>query len=275
VSSFEPLTADDIRATLATTHLGHNLHLHGEIASTNGEAMALAQSAAAHGTVVVADRQTAGRGRQARIWFSPGGVNLYCSVIIRPIDLHIPFGEWLSWLPLVSAVATTEAVRTVTGTPLALKWPNDLLLNEKKVGGILCENGTDLNKQPFVVIGIGLNVNIPPDAFPPELSGMAASLIGTGERPIDRNRLLSELLNDLEGVLTELGAKGPRRLEHLYQAACATIGKRIRVMLAGSREVVGMAEAIGKDGALHVRPLNKSPEAVIEVRAADVIHLRE
>ena len=125
------------------------------------------------------------------------------------------------------------------------------------------------------MIGIGLNVNIPPDAFPPELSGMAASLIETSERPIDRNRLLAELLNDLEGVLTELGSQGPRRLERLYQAACATIGKRIRVLLAGSRELVGMAEAIGPDGALHVRPSNRSAEAVIEVRAADVIHLRE
>lgn len=273
-----PLTVDDIRTTLATKHLGQYLHLHRELASTNGEAIALAQSGAKHGTVVVADSQTAGRGRQARSWFSPGGVNLYCSILVRPSNIHIPFGDWLSWIPLASAVALTETVRTVAGVPLSLKWPNDLLFNEKKIGGILCENGTDQSKQAFVVIGIGLNVNVEPDSFPPDLAVTAGSLMQGSQRPIDRNRLLSQLLNDLEQVLDELGLEGPRRLQHAYTAACATIGKRVRVVLAGSRELLGVAQAIGRDGALLVLPSPPLPQGnqqVMEIRTADVIHLRE
>ena len=269
---------DDIRSTLATKHLGQHLHLHREIASTNSEALTLAHSGAEHGTVVVADSQTAGRGRQARTWFSPGGTNLYCSSLIRPMDIRIPFGDWLSWIPLASAIAVTEAVRAIAGIPLSLKWPNDLLFNEKKIGGILCENGTDQGKQPFVVIGIGLNVNTAPDSFPPELAAIAGSLIQGSHRLIDRNRLLSQLLNDLEQVLDELASEGPRRLQHAYTDRCATIGKRIRVVLAESRELEGVAQAIGRDGALLVYPftrLHHGAQQMIEVRAADVIHLGE
>lgn len=278
MSTSKPLTVDGIRSTLATKHFGQHLHVHREITSTNSEAIALAQSGAEHGTVVVADSQTAGRGRQARTWFSPGGRNLYCSILIRPANVQIPFGEWLSWIPLVSAVALTEAVRTVAGVSLSLKWPNDLLFNEKKVGGILCENGTQHGKQPFVIIGIGLNVNAEPDSFPPDLAGIAGSLMQSSHRPIDRNRLLSQLLNELEQVLDELGSEGPRRLQHAYTAACATIGRRVRVVLAESREFIGVAHSIGRDGALLVLPsslLHQGAQEMIEVRAADVIHLRE
>ncbi|ALA58886.1 biotin--[acetyl-CoA-carboxylase] ligase [Nitrospira moscoviensis] len=273
-----PLAADDIRSTLATTYLGRHLHLHRELPSTNDAAMALAQSGAEHGTVVVADRQTAGRGRRAREWFSPGGVNLYCSVVIRSEPLHLSFSDWLSWIPLASALAITEAVRTTAGVRLFLKWPNDLLCHEKKIGGILCENGMDPSKRPFVVIGIGLNVNVPPAAFPPELAGIAGSLIEDTQRPIDRNRLLSQLLIDLEQVLDELGAEGPRRLRHAYTQACATLGKRVRVILAQSRELLGLAEGIGPDGALLVRPSSAFDDThgdAVEIRAADVMHLRE
>lgn len=272
MSASNLLLLDDIRSTLATTHLGQHLHLHREIGSTNAEAMALAASGAQHGTVVVADSQTAGRGRQARTWFSPAGMNLYCSVLVRPAPVRIPFAEWLSWIPLASAVAITEAIRTMAGLSLSLKWPNDLLLDDKKVGGLLCENGTDQAKQPFVVIGIGLNVNAGPEAFPSELTSRAGSLLEATGRPLDRNRLLSQLLNDLEPVLEELAVEGPRRLLHAYTDRCATIGKKVRVVLAESRELLGVAQAIGRDGALHV---STNSQAIVEVRAADVIHLRE
>jgi len=275
VFSSSPLSLDDIRSTLATKGLGQHIHLHREIASTNGTLLTLAQSGAKHGTVVVADSQTAGRGRQARTWFSPNGMNLYGSVLVRAGDLHIPFAKWLSWIPLATAVAVAEAVRTVTGTRLVLKWPNDLLFNDRKLGGVLCEQGLDREKEPFVVIGIGLNVNAPREVFPQELADIATSLMEICDRPIDRNRLLSEILNDLETVLNELRSEGPRRLQHAYTAACATVGRRIRVVLGDSRELVGVAEAIGLDGALLVRPLERSASPVIEVRAADVIHLRE
>ena len=274
-----PLTIDNIRSTLATTHLGQHLFLHREIPSTNSEAMALAQAGSAHGTVVVADRQTAGRGRQARAWFSPPDVNLYCSILIRPTELHIPLADWLSWIPLTAAIASAEAVHTVTGVSLSLKWPNDLLLNGKKVGGILCESGTGCERQPYVVVGLGLNVNVPTHSFSPELAPIAGSLIEHTDRPTDRNRLLAQLLLELEQTLDELASQGPHRLMHAYTTRCVTIGRPVLVQLGEGRELVGIAQAIGRDGALHVRPsagpLQRHAQPIVEVRAADVIHLRE
>lgn len=279
MSPSAPLTIDDIRSTLATKCLGHRLFLHREVASTNSTAMALAQSGAEHGVVVVAESQTAGRGRRARTWFSPAGVNLYSSILIRPVNVHIPLADWLSWIPLTTALALAESIHTVAGIFPALKWPNDLLLNGRKAGGILCESGTDPGRQSFVVIGIGLNVNIPLEAFPPELQAVAGSVLQETHRPIDRNRLLAQLLFELEQALDELASQGPHRLMRAYTTRCATIGRRVRALLGADRELVGVAQAIGQDGALHIRPSSPlSPEhaqQIIEVRAADVIHLRE
>lgn len=276
ISSPAPLTLDDIRSTLATIHLGQRLYVHRELPSTNREALHLAEAGAEHGTVVVADSQTAGRGRQARVWFSPPGGNLYCSILIRPRGIGLPFSEWLSWIPLAAAVAATETVRGTTGIALALKWPNDLLLHERKIGGILCENGADARGEMFVVIGIGLNVNASIQSFPPELAATAGSLVDAVGQPIDRNRLLAQLLGDLEQLLDELAAEGARRLRPVYTDRCATIGKRVRVLLAEGRELVGQAEDIGADGSLLVRPSEGAHgRGLIEVRAADVRHLRE
>lgn len=269
-----PLTADDIRSTLRTTHLGQRLYVHRELPSTNREAVELAESGADHGTVVVADSQTAGRGRRARAWWSPPGGNLYCSIVVRPQATGLPFVDWLSWIPLATAIAVAEAVRGTAGVTVALKWPNDLLDGDKKVGGILCENG-GRGAASFVVIGIGLNVNLPRASLPVELAETAGSLIDTAGQPIDRNRLLAQLLGELEVVLEELATSGVSRIRPLYTERCATIGKPVRVLLTESRELIGHAMGIAPDGALLIRPSDATNEQrLIEVRAADVIHLR-
>lgn len=274
-----PLTIDDIRSTLSTACIGRQLFLHRELASTNREATTLAQRGAEHGTVVVAEAQTAGRGRLGRTWFSPAGMNLYVSIVLRPRDLPLPYAEWLSWVPLTTALAAGEAIRTVADVSLRLKWPNDLLLNDRKVGGILCESGSSLDQQPFVVIGLGLNVNVLPDSFPAELRDTAGSLIKQTGRPIDRNRLLAQILRDLEETLDELSTRGQQRLSHEYTTRCATIGRTVRVQLGEGRVIVGVARAIGRDGALLVLPSSPANRtgtpAIVEIRAADVMHLRE
>lgn len=273
------LTRDGIQSTLAATRLGQHLTLHQTLPSTNSEAMLLAQAGAPHGTVVVAERQTAGRGRQGRSWFSPEGMNIYASVLIRPLSLTMPPADWLGWIPLTTAIAAAESIQQVAGLSPRLKWPNDLLIGHRKVGGILCESGTDPQKHPFVVIGLGLNVNTPLSLFPTELTAVATSLMEETHRPIDRSRLLAQFLLDLEQALDELTSEGPRRLHHAYTTRCATLGKRVRVVVSDTREWIGQAEAIGLDGALHVRPSETSiqPGApqIVAVRAADVMHLRE
>ncbi len=277
--SSEPLKLDNIRGTLATTSLGHALYLHQNLPSTNKEALSLAQNGATHGTVVIAESQSGGYGRHGRTWFSPPGLNIYCSVIVRGMGQNLSLAQWLSWVPLASAVAVTEATQQIATVSLSLKWPNDLLLHERKIGGILCESSFATTNDPVVVIGIGLNVNVPPVSFPEELRPIAASLIEASRRPIDRNRLIAQVLLELEQCLDELRSFGPIRLRQAYTARCATLGRQVRVLFTNEQPIVGIAETLSADGTLQVRPLSphshSQPMPLVDVRAADVIHLRE
>lgn len=273
-----PLTIDDIRSMLSTTSLGHPLYLHRELPSTNAEALSLAQAGAPHGTVVVAESQSSGRGRHGRAWFSPPGMNIYCSILVRGMGPPVMRPEWLSWIPLTSALAAAHAVDHVAAVPLSLKWPNDLLLNERKVGGILCESSLTSPTDPIVVIGIGLNVNVPHASFPEELRPIASSLLECAGRPIDRNRLLAQLLLEVERQLEELRSIGPAQARRAFTARCITLGRRVRVLTGGTHELTGTAESIAADGALQVRPLSSSSGSaspLVDVHAADVIHVRE
>ena len=274
-----PLSLDGIRSTLATTSFGHALYLHQDLFSTNKEALSLAQNGAAHGTAVIAESQSGGYGRHGRVWFSPPGLNIYCSIVVRGMGQNLSISQWLSWVPLVSSLAVTEATRQVAAVSLSLKWPNDLLLHERKVGGILCESSFASTNDPVVIIGIGLNVNVPPASFPEELQPIAASLMEVSRGPIDRNRLIAQLLLELEQCLGELRSSGPVRLRQAYMARCATLGRHVRLLFTNDQPIVGIAEALSADGALQVRVLSphsrSQPMPLVDVRAADVIHLRE
>lgn len=274
-----PLNIEAIRSTLATTALGQILYLYQDLPSTNREASSLAQQGAAHGTVVAAEQQSGGYGRHGRAWFSPPGLNIYCSIVVRGKSPTVPHAQWLSWVPLVTALAVAEATRHITTAPLALKWPNDLLLQDRKVGGILCESTLTTTNGPIMIIGIGLNVNVPLQSFPEDLRPIAASLIEVVPQPIDRNRLISQLLWELEQCLDELQSHGSTRLRQAYLARCVTLGRQVKVLFADDQQIRGTAETLSADGALQVRPLSASPRAqppaLIEVHAADVIHLRE
>lgn len=279
MTSSIPLNIDAIHSTLATKILGQALYLYQDLPSTNREASSLAQQGAAHGTVVVAEYQSGGYGRHGRAWFSPSGSNIYCSIVVREKSRTLPLAQWLSWIPLVTALAVTEATQQVTAVSLSLKWPNDLLLLDRKVGGILCESTLTTDYAPIVIIGIGLNVNVPSLSFPEDLRPMAASLIEAAPQPIDRNRLLAQLLWELEQCLDELQSHGSTRLRQAYIARCATLGRQVKILFARDQQLLGTAETLSADGALQIRPLSASPRpqppALIDVRAADVIHLRE
>lgn len=279
MTSSAPLSVDTIRSTLATKALGQILYLYHALPSTNREAGSLAQQGAAHGTLVVAEQQSGGYGRHGRAWFSPAGFNIYCSIIIRGKSQTLPLAQWLSWVPLVTALAVAEATQQVAAVPLSLKWPNDLLLQDRKVGGILCESTLTTVDGSIVIIGIGLNVNIPSLSFPEDLRPIAASLIEAAPHPIDRNRLIAQILWELEQCLDELQSHGSTRLRQTYMARCATLGRRVKIMFANDQHILGTAETLSADGALQVRLLSASPRtqppSLVDVRAADVIHLRE
>ncbi|MDZ4732153.1 MAG: biotin--[acetyl-CoA-carboxylase] ligase [Nitrospirota bacterium] len=263
---------------MSTTWLGRRIELFDCLPSTNREAAQLAQAEVEHGTVVVADSQTAGRGRLSRSWFSPPGVNLYCSIILRVMRPPDRLTEWLSWLPLISALAAAEAIEQVSSTHVSVKWPNDLLISERKTGGILCESGTGTRSDPFQIIGIGINVNTDYDDWPIDLRDSATSIWQEQKIVVDRNRLLAQLLLELEQCLDELLLHGTSRIALAYYQRCSTIGHTVQATLANGDVVVGLAEGIGQDGSLRVRPQTTpagsgTPE-VIHLRVADIIHVR-
>jgi BirA family biotin operon repressor/biotin-[acetyl-CoA-carboxylase] ligase len=269
----QPLTKEAIHALLRTKTFGRTLHLLQTTTSTNSEAMALAQQGAGDGTVIVADTQTAGKGRLGRRWYSPPGENLYCSVIMRNVPADDLPG-WLSAVPLLSAVAVAQAIQAVAGLKPFLKWPNDILVGDRKLGGLLCESSLGGQSRTFVVVGIGLNVNSRRESFPEEIREIATSIAAETGRLIDRASLLATILLELEIYSEALLTRPPETFLSGYARLCSTLGRRVRVNLAEGKTVEGLADSIAPDGSLRIIRDEASGGGTIEVRAGDIIHLR-
>lgn len=227
-----------------------------ETGSTNDDAVRLARDGAPEGTVVVADLQTAGRGRLGRRWIAERGVALHASWLVRPA---YPAEQW-PLLTLAAAAAAGEAIEAKTGVGVRLKWPNDLLAGEGKLGGILAEAVPEAGA---VVVGLGVNVR--QDAFEGELAATATSLLLERAAPIGRARLLGAILSAFAPF-----AAAPRAALDAYRRRCDTIGREVRVERAGAEPVVGRAAAVADDGALVVDAAGDR----LRLAAGDVVHLR-
>ena len=215
------------------------MHL-GMTGSTNDHARALALAGAAHGTVVAAEQQTAGRGRQGRTWSAPPGRALTLSAIVR-----LP-GPLLERLPLAAAVAVCEACEAVAPVTCQIKWPNDVWIAARKAAGVLIEARP---LDAWAVVGIGLNVATEPGEFPPELHDTAASLRSATGRAVDRDAALDALLGHLAAWLPRLG--DAPAVAAAFRERDALDGRRIAWTAAGVRRA-GEARGIDDDGALVV-----------------------
>ena len=215
-----------------------------EVESTNSLAKRLAVEGAGHGTAVLAERQSAGRGRMGRTFLSPSG-GLYLSVILRPET------ETESLMPLTALLAQTacEAVCRVCGVRPGIKWVNDLVLEGKKIAGILTEPVfTPEGQVDFVVCGIGVNCNTPTDRFSPEVRQIATSLAAVLGKPVCRNRLAAELLRGFSAP--ELMENVPEQMEK-YRQDCITPGREVRVV-RGTETFYARADRVEDDGSLWV-----------------------
>ncbi len=230
-----------------------------ELDSTQRLARDLARAGAEEGTTVIAESQSAGRGRLGRQWHSPPGVNLYCSVILRPplAPAAVPC------LALVTGLAVADAVRAVTGLVATLKWPNDVLVGGRKVAGILTELEAEIERVRFVIAGIGVNVNA--DAFPAELADKATSLRLAAGRPVDRAAVTAGLLAALEGRYRRFLAAGFAAMRGEWEACSALTGKEVRVT-APEGEVAGRVLGVDDDGALRL----EGPGGELRVVAGEV-----
>lgn len=255
------------RALIRPGSLWTALDVVAETGSTNSDLAARAAEGAAEGTVLVAEEQTAARGRLDRRWSAPPRSGLFFSVFLTP---RVPMARW-GWLPLLTGVATASALSRAAGVDTALKWPNDLLVTvdgeERKAGGILAERAGD-----GVVIGIGLNVTLRAEELPVPTAG---SLALAGARTTDRDPLLRAVLRSLEEWYgTWQAADGDPaggRLQEAYAAGCATLGRSVRAELPGDTSVVGEAVAVDGDGRLVLATADGMRRPV---GAGDIVHLR-
>ena len=258
-----PLRIHEIQGGLATKRLGSKIHYFSELTSTNAYARRVAEQGAMEGEVVIAEQQTQGRGRLGRHWVSPPNVNLYFSVVLRPTlpPARAPL------ITLMAAVALADTVGSFISSPPVIKWPNDILVDGRKLAGILTESAGDSARIEFVILGIGVNLNFPQELMPDAIRERATSLMLHARKTVSREIFARRLIQDLDrcyGILEEsgFGALAPR-----WEARFGLRGKRVRVEIV-NEVLLGKATGIDRDGALIVQSDDGRLQRVI---AGDVI----
>jgi BirA family biotin operon repressor/biotin-[acetyl-CoA-carboxylase] ligase len=242
----DKLLPQEVLQGLKTRLLTGPIHYFETLESTNNYAKELAAREAPEGTVVIAETQTGGRGRLGREWDSPPGVGLYVSVVLRPLLPPIELPQ----ITLITAVAVVRTVRRVTGMAPAIKWPNDLLVNGKKLGGILTEMETESDRIRHVVVGLGLNVNN--QKFPPELAKTAISLAQAVGSTFSRLDLLKAWLEEFEDLYERFLNQGFSEILAEWKRHTITLGRPVTVR-QGPREISGQAVDVAPDGALLIQ----------------------
>ena len=254
------LTEDEVRYQLKTKWLGQKIHHYHQIDSTNKEAKKLAANGEREGTVVIAEEQLAGRGRSGRTWFAPQ-TGIWMSVILRP-----PISPAdASKITLIAGLAVCEGIKAVTGLPAQIKWPNDIVLHNKKVCGILTEMSAEMEKVNYIILGIGINVNI--SSFPEDIKNMATSLKIEGGKDYDRKEIVKAILTNLEKYYEAyLNKQDLENLIEKYKSYCLTLGKEVKI-IHRNEEFIGKAIDLTEEGELMVE---KHDGQVITVFSGEV-----
>lgn len=261
VSERELYGKNELESRIRTRWAGRNVVFYEITDSTNVQAKRLAEQGAAQGTLVVAEEQTAGRGRRGRDWRSPAGSNIYFTLLLRPEYTT----DCASMVTLVMALAVREAVQEICGTDAGIKWPNDVVVGGKKVTGILTEMSLEGMEIQHVVIGVGINVK--EQTFPAEIADKATSLEEAAGKPVSRAALLQKIMEHFEVDYEKfLQTKDLSLLKQGYNEALVNLGREVRV-LDPAGEYGGTALGINEKGELLVRTADGS---VKEVYAGEV-----
>jgi BirA family transcriptional regulator, biotin operon repressor / biotin---[acetyl-CoA-carboxylase] ligase len=262
-----PLRAEPLRRALLTPgSLWSELEVVDSTSSTNAVLARRAATDGRSGVILLAEHQTAGRGRLDRTWTVPPRAGLTLSVLVRPYDVAV--SRW-PWISLLTGLAVGAALNTTGGVAATLKWPNDVVVGERKVAGVLVERVETGPYPPAAVIGIGLNVSATAHELPVPT---ATSLSLEGARTTDRSVLARAVLRTLEGLLGDwqrCGGDAERGLLTAYMQACSTVGRRVSVALPAGGEVTG--EAVGVDAA--GRLVVSTAAGARAFGAGDVVHL--
>lgn len=246
LSSPELYDPDEIRSRMKTLRIGIRLECLKVTASTNNDAFRFAENGAPEGTVVISDAQNGGKGRRGRIWSSPPGVNLYCSVVLHPAIMPYEAPQ----LTFLSAVAVARAIEKTTELKPEIKWPNDVLIGGKKVAGLLNEMSAETDGINFVILGIGVNINMLPEQFPAELRYPATSLLIESGGMVSRTRFASVMLNELDSLYADFVATGFEPVREEWLKRCNATGRSVSVSDDGHEDRYGAFAGIDGDGAL-------------------------
>jgi BirA family biotin operon repressor/biotin-[acetyl-CoA-carboxylase] ligase len=275
------LSADNLRvnqllqqnpfARILAEHLhartfGREAFVHDSMPSTQDAARRLAADGAPHGMLIWALEQTAGRGRLDRAWLSPAGAGLWFSLILRPPVRP----DQVAFLSIVAGVGVAEGLRTSTTIDVRLKWPNDLLVADRKLGGILAEAAVAGDTVNWVVLGVGINLQPLPGEAPHDVRAHATSLAEVTGARLDPAELLAQILMSTEQRFDEYIERGPAGVRSRWVELSDTIGRKVRADLDG-RQVEGEAIDLGPDGSLLLRAPDGS---TMPVASGEVIHLR-
>ncbi len=246
----------ELEQGLKTKTMGQSIYFYEETDTTNNRARELALEGAPEGTLVVAEKQTDGRGRRGKVWESPLGTGIWMSLVLRP---QIMPAE-ASVLTLLCGLATAEAIEAETGLSVGIKWPNDILINGKKAVGILTEMDCEMSEVHFVIPGIGINVNTA--SFPPEIADIATSLYLECGKTVSRRRLVHKVLERLEEHYeTFLRTGSFTAMLEDYRKHCITLGKEVHVL--GREPFFAEALDITPEGELLVRRADNGKEEVV------------
>lgn len=242
------LMPEAIQSGLDCQCIGSTVRCLSETDSTNLQACRLGDEGAAEGLVVVADQQTAGKGRMGRKWESPAGVNLYLSILLRP-DI-LPFEA--PKLTFLSAVAVCRAIQRSCGLQASVKWPNDVLLNGAKVAGLLNEMSSETDRVNYVVLGIGVNLNMQREQFPDDLRYPATSLALEAGNDLSRLDFTRALLEEIDSLYMTYLEQGSEPIMSAWTELCDMVGRDV-VVDSGDKQLQGVVAGLGEDGALLVK----------------------
>lgn len=273
-------SSSDLAIFFPSKQLGTSLFAFQELTSTNSFALDLVRNNPQDGTLILANSQSDGRGRMDRQWFSPPGMNIYASLIKRFHGANTQIQD-SGWIPPLAGLAIAMAIEETTALSLALKWPNDILIQEQKVGGILCESTTDSEGIRWVVIGFGINVNLAGSMFPPHLQEIATSLHKESGSSWDRLTLLHQITGRLEDIFATLAdseSSNYQKWKETYHDRCSTIGKVIQVQFPDGSTLTGLAKSIGDHGQLQVCPMssmnNPQSDRILDIYSGDILHIQ-
>lgn len=240
------VTADEMNSILQTSWAGHPVVYEEELNSTNQTAKVMAEQGAVHGTLVVAEKQISGKGRRGRVWHSPKGSGIWMSILLRP-DIR---PDKASMLTIVAAMAVYDAISSRV-EDCAIKWPNDIVIDGRKVCGILTEMSTELDHIHYVVVGIGINVNT--EDFPEDIAKVAASMHTVSGQYFRRSEIIADVCQAFEAYYERfIKTSDLTGLMEDYNKRLINCGQRVYIEERG-RQFNGIAEGIDSEGCLRVR----------------------